>query len=426
VAAVFAPTVLIVAAGTALGWWWAGAPALDVAITAAAVLIVACPCALGLATPAAVTAAIGRAAQLGILVKSGAALERCAVGGAAVFDKTGTITRGRFAIEEIVPAVFTDEAGVLREAALAEGSSTHPLAVAIREAAEARGLDEFGWSQAQTRTQTQIQTQTQTQTQDSGPADGLERRAIPGRGVEARFGPDDADPLRVGSRQLLEDAGVTPDPVLEELAAKLAERGLSLAWVARGNRVLGVIAGADPLRDDARSAVARLARLNVTSSLVSGDHPAAVELAATRAGVADAIAGVAPEDKVQRVEQLRAEGGSSRAILVIGDGINDAAALAAADVGIAIAQGSDVTVHAADVVVGGSRLEAVPDLVELSHTTLRRIRENLGFAIAYNVVAVPLAAAGVLEPLHAAIAMSLSSLIVTGNAVRLLRWRATA
>lgn len=399
VAAVFAPVVLFVAAATALGWWWAGASPLEIAMTTAAVLIVACPCALGLATPAAVTAAIGRAAQLGLLVKSGAALERCAEVNAIVFDKTGTVTDGRFAIDEIVPAAGTGEAAVLETAALAEGSSTHPLAIAIRQAAEARGLD----CEAT-----------------------LDRRTLPGLGVEARMGPDDPAVLRVGSRALLEEAGARPDAVLEEGAAKLALRGLSLAWVARGHRVLGVIAGSDPLREDARDAVARLASMGVATSLVSGDHPAAVRLAAERAGIADYSAGVAPEDKVARVESLRASRSQRDAIIVVGDGINDAAAIAAADVGVAIARGSDVTLHAADVVIGGSRLGAVPDLVDLSRTTLRRIRENLGFAIAYNIVAVPLAVAGVLEPLHAAIAMSLSSLIVTGNAIRLLRFEAGA
>jgi Cu+-exporting ATPase len=404
---VFAPVILLVAGATALGWWWAGAAPLEVAITAAAVLIVACPCALGLATPAAVTAAIGRAAQIGILVKSGAALERCAQARAVVLDKTGTVTLGRFAIEEIVPAAGSTPEAVLADAALAEGSSTHPLALAIREAAEARGLD----------------------------CDlSLERRVLPGRGVEAELTGDREETLRVGSRALLESARAVPDAELEEAAQKLAERGLCLAWVARGNRVRGVIAGSDPLREDAPEAVTRLASMGVAVSLVSGDHPTAVRLAAQRAGIGDFWSDVAPEMKVARVESLRDELSSPRssprssqgAILAVGDGINDAAALAAADVGVAIAEGSDVTVHAADVVVGGSRLGAVPDLVGLSRSTLQRIRENLGFAIAYNLVAVPLAVAGILEPLHAAIAMSLSSVVVTGNAIRLLRWKPAA
>ncbi len=403
VAAVFAPSVLVLAGATALAWWWAGAAPLEIAITAAAVLIVACPCALGLATPAAVTAAIGRAAQLGILIKSGATLERCASTVAVVLDKTGTLTRGSFAIEEIVvagPAALQDaEDAVLQAAALAEGASTHPLAVAIREAAESRGLD----CEA-----------------------ALERTTLPGRGVEARVGPGATNVLRVGARAWVESTGARPDAALAEAADKLAERGLSLAWVARGSRVIGLIAGSDPVRDDARRAVARLEHMGIETVLVSGDHFAAVRLAAQRAGIRDFAAGVAPEDKVARVESLRAAHSAADAVVVVGDGINDAAALAAADVGVAIAQGSDVTVHAADAVVGGSRLEAVPDLIALSRTTLRRIRENLGFAVGYNLVAIPLAATGILEPLHAAIAMSLSSLIVTGNSVRLLRWKAPA
>ena len=399
VAAVFAPTVLVLAAGTAAAWWLAGASALEIAMTSAAVLIVACPCALGLATPAAVTAAIGRAAELGILVKNGAALERCADARSVLLDKTGTVTRGRFAIEEIATGRGASEEDVLATAARAEGASPHPLARAIRETVEARGLE----------------------VDDGAPE--LTRTTVPGRGVEARPQAEAAGVLRVGSRPLIEDAGLRVELALDEASSKLAERGLSLAWVARGTTVLGVIAGSDPLRDDAPDAVARLAALGARPALVSGDHADAVRLAAARAGIRETHAAVAPEDKVGRVEALRRETIGGGAVLAVGDGINDAAALAAADVGVAIAQGSDVTLHAADVVVGGSRLGAVPDLLELSGATLRRIRENLGFAIAYNVVAVPLAAAGVLEPLHAAIAMSLSSVIVTGNAIRLLRFR---
>jgi Cu2+-exporting ATPase len=390
VAARFAPAVLAVAGLTALGCALAGVPPLETALRAAAVLIVACPCALGLATPAAITAALGRAAALGILVKRGDVLERCAGVDVALLDKTGTLTEARFAVRALETAAGVDAARLVAFAAAAEGASTHPLAEAIREEAARRG----------------------------GAFAPLEPRvARAGLGVEA--GPVDGR-VRVGARALLREADVAVDADLEEAGGKLAEEGLSLAWVAHGSRALGVLGVADALRDDAADAVARLRAAGVAVGLVSGDHERAARVAAAAAGIEDVCAGLLPEDKVARVG---AERDAGRCVLVAGDGLNDAAALAAADVGVAMARGAEVSIHAADVVVRAPRLGAVPDLVELSRTTFRRIRENLALALGYNALAVPLAVAGWLEPLHAAVAMSLSSLVVTGNAVRLLRWR---
>jgi Cu+-exporting ATPase len=390
VAAVFAPSVLVAAAATAAFWALAGRPAGEVALTAAAVLIVACPCALGLATPAAVAAALGRAAALGILVKRGDALERCAEVDELLLDKTGTLSEGRFAVEAVVAAPGFEENEVLALAAAAEGASTHPLAEAVRAAAAERDLVV---------------------------APRTPCRALPGLGVEAGEG---ESCLRVGSRALLASARVAVGPELLEEAAKLADRGLSLAFVAEGSRAVGLLAVCDPPRADARQAVSRLRDLGLDVALVTGDHLGAARLAAVRAGIADVQAGVSPEGKVEVVRAARARGAR---LLAAGDGINDAAALAAADVGVAMARGADVTLHAADVVVRAPRLGALADLVELSRATLRRIRQNLAIALGYNALAVPLAAAGWLDPLPAAVLMSLSSLVVTGNAVRLLRWR---
>jgi Cu+-exporting ATPase len=397
--------VLLAALATALAWTWAGAPATQVALIAASVLIVACPCALGLATPVAITAAIGRAAGLGVLFKSGAAVEACARVQVALLDKTGTLTEGRLAVAELLPA--RAGAGSLQEllaaAAAAEGASLHPIAAAIRSAAEAAGV---------------------------AAAEAATRRVVPGRGVIAgRLDGESANRLiLVGSRALLEGYGIAIDPALEEAAQKAAERGESLAWVARreGGRAeaLGVITLADRPRADARAAVARLRALRVGVALVSGDHAAAVASAAVRAGIPEWSSGVLPEDKVCAVQRRRAEAPDGpRRVLMVGDGVNDAAALAAADVAIAFARGADVAIHAADVIVQAPRLGAVPDAVELSRVTLRRIRENLGLALLYNAVAIPLAAAGVLHPLQSAIAMGLSSLVVSANSLRLLRWR---
>jgi Cu2+-exporting ATPase len=390
VAAVFAPAVVLVAAATALGWWWAGAGALQTALTAAAVLIVACPCALGLATPAAVTAAVGRAATLGILVKSGEALERLARVDTAVLDKTGTLSEGCFRVVAVEAAADGEAAEVLGVAARAEGASTHPVAEAVRRAAGQPG---------------------------GGSPGGAPPRTRPGLGVESWEG--DVR-VRVGSRRWLEEAGVRVAPRLQDAGRKLAGEGRSLAWVARGEDAIGVIGLSDPLRGDAARAVAQLSDLGIRAELVSGDHADAVARAAGEAGVAAFLAAATPEDKVARIRARRAEGGQ---VLAVGDGINDAAALSAADVGVAMARGADVTLHAADLVIRSPRLASVAHAVSLSRSTLRRIRENLGFALLYNVVAIPLAVSGWLPPLQAAVAMSLSSLLVTGNSVRLLRWR---
>lgn len=389
VAARFAPAVLAIAAMTAAGCALAGVPPLELALRTSAVLIVACPCALGLATPAAITAAIGRAAALGILVKRGDALERCAAVDVALLDKTGTLTEARFAVRALETAAGVDAAALVALAASAEGASTHPVAEALRREAARLGA----------------------------PLASLEPRlARAGLGVEA--GPPEAR-VRVGTRALLRESHVAVEPALEEAGAKLAAEGLSLAWVARGGAALGVVGVSDALREDAADAVARLRAQGIAVGLVSGDHERAVELAAAAAGIDDVSAEVLPEDKVARVRAAQASG---RTVLAAGDGLNDAAALAVADVGVAMARGAEVSIHAADVVVRASRLGALPDLVALSRATFRRIRENLVVALAYNALAVPLAVAGWLDPLPAAIAMSLSSLVVTGNSVRLLRW----
>ncbi len=393
VASVFAPSVLAVAAATALVWALLGRPGYEVLHIATAVLIVACPCALGLATPVAVTAAIGRAAALGVLFKNGEALERCAGVARVLLDKTGTLSEGRLAVDAVEPVDGVDADALVALAAGAEGASVHPVAEALRAEAERRNLE-------------------------PAPLAG-ERRTRPGLGVEAGAGPE---AVRVGSRRLLEEAGLKLPPALDERARKHAAAGASLAFVARGDAVLGAVSFVDPPRADAADACARLRGLGAAPVLVSGDHAEAVALAAARAGVADFHAEVSPEEKVAHVRRLRASG----PVLVAGDGINDAAALAAADVGVAMAQGADVAVHAADVVVRAPRLGAVADTVALSRSALARIRENLGLAVAYNALAVPLAVAGVLSPLGAAVAMSLSSVVVTANAVRLLAWRAGA
>ncbi len=397
VSAVFAPTVLVITLLTAIAQALAGASAIDVALTASAVLIVACPCALGLATPAAVSAAIGRGAGLGVLFRSGEALERAANVRSVLLDKTGTLTRGQYEVRELAVAPGVEDRALIALAVAAEGSSTHPVARAVRALANARGIEM---------------------------AERTPRRLEAGRGVLAGEG---AGRLLVGSAEWLHAHGATIDSALVDRAAAAAARGETLAFVAGADatgalRAAGVLSLIDPLREDARQAVARLRDLGASVALVSGDHEQAALRAARIAGIEAVAAGVTPEGKVEAVEACR-RGNAAGPVLFAGDGVNDAAALAASDLGVAFSEGADVTVHAADLVVTASRLGAVPDAIELARSARRRMRENLTLAVGYNAVAIPLAAAGWLRPLPAAIAMSLSSLVVVGNAVRLLRWQ---
>ncbi len=389
VASVFAPVVLAVALATAIGWAIAGASLHDVALRAAAVLIVACPCALGLATPAAIAAALGRAAQLGFLFKSGEALERAARIDRVLLDKTGTLTEGRLEVVRAIAVAGVPEARLLATAAAAVGQSRHPVAAGVRREAEQRGL---------------------------AFEDAPDSRTLPGLGITAGS-------RLVGSRALLDAQRVVLPPELARVAEAEARGGASLAFVAEAGVALGVLVLADLPRADARAAVQRLVSLGVRPALLSGDHEGAVRSAAERAGLVDVQSDARPDVKLDRVQTERASGAW---VALAGDGINDAAALAAADLGVAFAQGSDVTIHAADVVIHAPRLMALPASIELARETMRRIRENLTVAIAYNAIAVPLAVAGVLGPLSAAIAMSLSSLVVTGNSLRLLRFRMRA
>ena len=385
VAAHFAPAVLALAALTAIAALWSGVAPFDVALRATAVLIVACPCALGLATPAAVTAAIGRAAQLGILVKSGVALERLAEVDTLLVDKTGTLTDGDLAVHDVAATPGVSRDALLALAARVEGSTVHPIARAIRAAAPV-SLD----------------------------AELAERETTPGCGVAAEV---DGRTLRVGRRSWLEALGIPLPSMLVARAHALAADGASLAWVARDERVLGVIALADRQRADAARAISGLRDAGLGIELVSGDHAAAARSVGAALAIPEVVGDATPETKVALVLERRRHG---HVVAFVGDGVNDAAALGSADVGVGMAQGSDVTLHAADVVIAARGLTALLDIVGLARACRARIREGLGIALAYNAVAIPLAASGILTPLAAAIAMSLSSLVVTGNAIRLL------
>jgi P-type Cu+ transporter len=394
VAAVFVPVILGVAAATFAGWWLFGpAPAFFYALTSAVgVLVIACPCAMGLATPTAIMVATGRGAGLGVLIRNAEALESLQRVEVVVLDKTGTLTVGKPVVTDVVPAPGVSPGEVLALAAAAEQGSEHPLGEAIVEEAKARGLA-------------------------LPPVSGFQ--AVPGQGVVARA----ADGrVLLGNRRLMEASGVAVE-ALEPRARALAETGKSAVYVAFRGEVLGVIAVADVLKPGAREAVAGLAARGLEVVMLTGDHRLTAEAIAREAGIARVLAEVLPERKAAEVKRLQAGG---RIVAMVGDGINDAPALAQADVGIAMGSGTDVAIEAADVTLMRGDLRGVVTAIELSRRTIRIIKENLAWAFGYNLVLVPVAAgvlypvAGILlSPVLAGAAMALSSVSVVLNSLRL-------
>lgn len=391
-AAIFVPAVIAVAAAAFAVWLAAGpAPALNHALLAAvSVLIVACPCALGLAAPMSVAVAVGRGAGAGVLVKDAETLERLAAIDTVVIDKTGTLTEGRPRVVRAAPAAGVSEAELLRFAASVERASEHPLAAAIVAAAGPDALPE---------------------------ASDVE--AAPGRGIAGAAG---GRRVRVGNAAF---AGGDTVGDTGGAAGGAARPGETLVHVSLDGAPAGTIALADPLRPGARAALAALAELGVSVVLASGDARAAVSAAADALGIAEAHAGMLPQDKARLVADLRARG---RRVAMAGDGINDAPALAGADVGIAMGTGAGAAIESAPVTLAGGELAGIARAIRLGRASLANIRQNLVFAFAYNAVGVP-AAAGVfyplfgvlLSPMLAAAAMSLSSVSVIGNALRLRR-----
>jgi len=394
VAAVFVPSVLIVAVVTLLVWFNFG-PEPRVAymlVTAVTVLIIACPCALGLATPISIMVGVGRAAEQGVLIRNGEALQQAGRLTAVVLDKTGTVTEGRPAVTEVVPADGFEADEVLRLAAAIEQGSEHPLALAVREAAAARNVDV--------------------------PA-VRDFAAVAGHGVTGQVG-DRA--VLLGNERLLEREGVDPG-ALREQAARLSSTAATPVYVAADGRAAGVIAIADPVKSDSRDAIARMHALGLKVILLTGDVRATAEVVARDVGIDEVIAGVLPEHKAEKIVELQRRG---EIVAMVGDGINDAPALAQADVGYAIGTGTDVAIEAGDVTLMRGSLHGVPDALAISRATLRNIRQNLFGAFVYNVLGIPVAA-GVLfpftglllNPVIAGAAMAMSSVTVVTNANRL-------
>jgi len=393
IAGIFVPVVLCLALATFLGWLWLGPSdgRLTRALLAAvSVLIIACPCALGLATPTAIMVGTGRAAQAGILIKSGAALEQACRLTMVVFDKTGTLTQGRPEVTDVLPAPPFAESEVLRLAASAERGSEHPLGEAIARFAQERGVEATGPESF---------------------------RALPGHGLEATIA---GQSVLLGNARLFRERGLRPEMMSFE---RLNDAGKTPVFVAVNGALAGVIAVADRPRPEARAAVARLKRMNLQVAMLTGDSERTAKAIASEVGIDRVFAEVLPADKSAAVKRLQAE---RQVIAMIGDGINDAPALAQADIGIAMGHGTDVAIEAADITLVKDDLHGVPAGIELARATMRTVKQNLFLAFAYNVLAIPLAAGvfypltgWLLSPIIASAAMALSSLSVVGNALRL-------
>jgi P-type Cu+ transporter len=387
---VFVPAVIAAATLTLAGWLAAGAPAERALSAALAVLIIACPCALGLATPAALVVACGRGAQLGIFIKGYQALEASRSVDTVVLDKTGTITTGVMAVTGVAAAPGVRREILLRNLGAVEDASGHPVAVAVSAFARA----ELG---ALPR------------------AAGFE--ALPGLGVR---GVVDGVAVTAGRAQLLSDRGIAVPADLASRCAEWAAAGRTIVLAGWDGEARGAIAVADTLKPSAPAAVEQLRRLGLRTVLLTGDSEVVARAIAAEAGVDEVIAGALPADKAAVISGLRAQG---RRVAMAGDGMNDAPALAAADLGLALGSGTDVAISAADLILLRDDLAVVPEAIRLARATLAVIRRNLAWAFGYNVAAIPLAAVGLLNPLIAGAAMAASSAFVVASSVQLRRFR---
>jgi P-type Cu+ transporter len=395
ISGVFVPIVIALAVGT-IGYWLGTGSAPTTAFTAAvAVLIIACPCALGLATPTALLVGTGRGAQLGILIKGPEILESSRRVDTVVLDKTGTVTTGRMTLAEVVPAAGTDADELLRLAAAVESASEHPIGQAIAVAAAER-----------------------TGTRPADPELTVTGFAnLAGLGVRGTVAGRE---VLVGRPALLADEGLRVPEDLTDALADAESAGRTAIVAGWDGQVRGMFAVADVVKPTSAAAVGELRRLGLTPVLLTGDNVTVARKVAAEVGIDEVIAGVLPAGKVDVVKQLQADG---KVVAMVGDGVNDAAALAQADLGLAMGTGTDAAIEAADITLVRGDLLTVGDAVRLSRRTLRTIRGNLFWAFAYNVAALPLAAAGLLNPMIAGAAMALSSVFVVTNSLRLRRFR---
>ena len=391
----FVPIVMAIATLAGLAWFITGESVVFSLTIFISVLVIACPCALGLATPTAIMVGTGKGAEHGILIKGGEALETAHKIQTVVLDKTGTITEGKPVVTDILTTEGIDKTELLRLSASAEKGSEHPLGEAIVNMAEQENLD-------------------------LTKADSFE--AIPGKGIEVVI---QGKKILLGNRKLMNDRNI--EITLENESDRLAEEGKTPMYVAIDNRLAGIIAVADVMKPGSRKAIEALKRMGIEVAMITGDNRRTAEAVALQAGIDRVLAEVLPQDKASEVKKLQGEG---RKVAMVGDGINDAPALAQADIGIAIGSGTDVAMESADIVLMRSDLMDVPAAIQLSKQTIRNIKQNLFWAFAYNTAGIPIAAGllhvfggPLLNPMIAAAAMAFSSVSVVTNALRLKKFK---
>ena len=389
VSAIFVPVVLALALLTLLGWWLFNGELETAIINAVAVLVIACPCALGLATPTAIMAGTGVAARYGILIKDAQALEVAHAVTTVVFDKTGTLTVGQPALTALHAHGIAEER-LLQLAASIQRGSEHSLARAVLDAAQRRQLAPL-------------------------PATGLS--ALPGRGLAAQVGGLE---LKLGSTRLMQELNVDLAP-LQARAQALEDSGNTISWLAEGRQLLGLFAFSDQVKPNACAAIAHLHALGIKTVMLTGDNQGSADAVGKLLGIDTVAAKMLPGDKTARIVELKAGGAT---VAMVGDGINDAPALAAADVGIAMATGTDVAMHAAGITLMRGDPALVADAIDISRRTYSKIQQNLFWAFVYNLIGIPLAAFGLLNPMVAGAAMAFSSVSVISNALLLRRWTA--
>jgi Cu+-exporting ATPase len=398
VVAVFVPAVLVISAFTLVVWLLAGGGPRTAFSAAMSVLIIACPCALGLATPTALMVGVGRGGQLGILIKGPDALESSGVIDTVVLDKTGTLTTGVMRLVDFTPLGGTAELSLLTLTSAVENDSEHPIARALVSEAKARGLV---------------------------PPRAERVQALPGSGVEGVVMDEDGVGRQVllGNADLMRERGLAVPEEARAAVDAAALAGRTAILIGIDGTVSGYFSVADTIKASAPGAVARLRKLGLRTILLTGDRRSAAEDVARLVGVDEVVAEVLPSEKAEVIEKLQAEG---RRVAMVGDGINDAGALATANLGMAMVSGTDVALKSADIILVRRSLDVIPDAIQLSRRTLHTIRGNLVWAFGYNVAAIPLAATGHLNPLIAGFAMSLSSIFVVTNSMRLRRFKAVA
>lgn len=385
----FVPTVMTIALLAAIGWYLAERDMTFSLTIFVSVLVIACPCALGLATPTAIMVGTGKAAQNGIFMKSGEALETAGSIDTIVFDKTGTLTVGK---PTVVDLESSNKTKLLALASAAESGSKHPLSIAIVKAAEAEKLEIPEVDQVMT---------------------------LNGMGIQAVY---QNQPLLVGNRRLMEEHQLSTK-TYDEIETQWQNKGYTVVWVANGQTILGLLAIADQVKEESRRVVENLEKQNIDVIMITGDHPRSAKTIADSIGITHVIAEVLPEGKGEEIKKLQSQG---KRVAMVGDGINDAVALTQSDIGIAISSGSDVAVESADIVLMKDKIEDVWTAVRLSRAVMRNIKQNLFWAFFYNTLGIPIAAGALylfggplLNPIFAGATMAFSSVSVVSNALRL-------